>query len=142
MELVRDSKEAEVLISSTEVIPGAASLLEHTDKKIGVWLRDGRQIVGTLRSVDQFANLVLYPASERVHMDGSFGDIPQGIVMIRGENVALLGEMEKDDEKKRCPALKLLSKQVTLEQSKKEKNAEIEMAYWKDGRIFSFEDYF
>lgn len=58
-----------------------------------VLLRDGRTLIGFLRSVDQFANLVLHRTIERIHVGTEYGDIPRGIFIIRGENVVLLGEI-------------------------------------------------
>lgn len=58
-----------------------------------VLLRDGRTLIGYLRSVDQFANLVLHKTIERIHVGSEYGDIPRGIFIIRGENVVLLGEI-------------------------------------------------
>ena len=56
-------------------------------------LRDGRTLIGYLRSVDQFANLVLHRTIERIHVNNEYGDIKRGIFIIRGENVVLLGEI-------------------------------------------------
>src|SRR5439155_12714139 len=86
--------------------------------KLLVTLRDGRKIIGILRSYDQFgktglnpsrlitfpefarlktkiftANLVLQDSLERIYMNDSYGDIPLGVFVIRGENVVLLGEI-------------------------------------------------
>lgn len=58
-----------------------------------VLLRDGRTLIGYLRSVDQFANLVLHRTIERIHVGSDYGDIPRGVFIIRGENVVLLGEI-------------------------------------------------
>lgn len=58
-----------------------------------VLLRDGRTLIGYLRSVDQFANLVLQRTIERIHVGNEYGDIPRGVFIIRGENVVLLGEI-------------------------------------------------
>ncbi|PKS09757.1 hypothetical protein jhhlp_004378 [Lomentospora prolificans] len=92
----------------------AAQLLDLTDKKLMVALRDGRKLIGVLRSWDQFANLVLQSTIERVFVPpplqedgtvdpnarGLYADIPRGIFLVRGENVLLLGEidLDKDDE--------------------------------------------
>lgn len=62
-------------------------------EKLLVLLRDGRTLIGYLRSVDQFANLVLHRTIERIHVGKNYGDIPRGIFIIRGENVVLLGEI-------------------------------------------------
>lgn len=58
-----------------------------------VLLRDGRTLIGYLRSVDQFANIVLHRTIERIHVGKEYGDIPRGIFIVRGENVVLLGEI-------------------------------------------------
>jgi U6 snRNA-associated Sm-like protein LSm1 len=58
-----------------------------------VQLRDGRKIIGLLRSFDQFANVVLEEAVERIIYEKQFADVPLGLYVIRGENVVLLGEM-------------------------------------------------
>uniref|UniRef100_A0A5F8G3A0 U6 snRNA-associated Sm-like protein LSm1 n=1 Tax=Monodelphis domestica TaxID=13616 RepID=A0A5F8G3A0_MONDO len=74
-------------------MPGTASLIEDIDKKHLVLLRDGRTLIGYLRSIDQFANLVLHQTVERIHVGKKYGDIPRGIFVVRGENVVLLGEI-------------------------------------------------
>ena len=79
---------------SLSYLPGTASLLEELDKKLMVLLRDGRTLIGYLRSVDQFANLVLHQTIERIHVGKSYGDIPRGVFIVRGENVVLLGEVD------------------------------------------------
>ena len=76
-------------------------------------LRDGRKLVGVLRSWDQFgilmtitcleytyttdtdekANLVLQDTVERLYAGSLYADIPRGIFLVRGENVLLLGEI-------------------------------------------------
>ena len=68
----------------TDYLPGTAGLIEEIDKKHLVVLRDGRTLIGTLRAIDQFANLVLHGTVERIHVDGYFGDIPRGIFVVRG----------------------------------------------------------
>jgi hypothetical protein len=42
-----------------EVPPPGVSIVEELDKRLMVQLRDGRKVIGILRSFDQFANLVL-----------------------------------------------------------------------------------
>lgn len=64
-----------------------------------VLLRDGRTLIGYLRSVDQFSNLVLHKTIERIHVGAEYGDIPRGIFIIRGENVVLLGEIDAERER-------------------------------------------
>ncbi|KAI0187159.1 LSM domain-containing protein [Xylaria flabelliformis] len=88
----------------------AAQLLDLTDKKLLLVLRDGRKLIGILRSWDQFANLVLQSTIERVFATtsepgdsrpkGLYADKTHGIFLVRGENVLLLGEidLDKDDD--------------------------------------------
>lgn len=49
-------------------------------------------------SYDQYANLVLDGAVERIVVDGSYADVPFGIFVVRGENVMLLGETDAEKE--------------------------------------------
>jgi len=79
-------------------LPGTASLIEEIDKKLLVVLRDGRTLIGYLRSIDQFANLVLQNTVERIHVEKKYGDIPRGVFVVRGENVVLLGEIDLENE--------------------------------------------
>ncbi|XP_030759046.1 U6 snRNA-associated Sm-like protein LSm1 isoform X1 [Sitophilus oryzae] len=81
-------------------LEGTAHLLDELDKKLMVLLRDGRTLIGYLRSVDQFANLVLHRTIERIHVGKEYGDIPRGIFIVRGENVVLLGEIDTEKEDK------------------------------------------
>ncbi|RDA91709.1 hypothetical protein CP533_2329 [Ophiocordyceps camponoti-saundersi (nom. inval.)] len=90
----------------------AAQLLDLTDKKLMVVLRDGRKLIGVLRSWDQFANLILQSTTERLFVvkpndsdpDGEpqrlYADVLHGVFLVRGENVLLLGEidLDKDDD--------------------------------------------
>ncbi|VVC37706.1 Sm-like protein Lsm1,LSM domain, eukaryotic/archaea-type,LSM domain [Cinara cedri] len=78
--------------------PRTATLLYELDKKLMVLLRDGRTLIGYLRSVDQYANLLLQQTVERIHVGRKFGDIPRGVFLVRGENVVLLGEIDSLQE--------------------------------------------
>jgi len=75
-----------------------ASLLDELDKKLLVVLRDSRTLIGFLRSIDQFSNLLLHQTIERIYVKDKYGDIPRGIFLIRGENVALCGEIDEFKE--------------------------------------------
>ncbi|XP_057455048.1 sm-like protein LSM1B [Lotus japonicus] len=76
----------------------STSLASYLDKKLLVLLRDGRKLMGTLRSFDQFANAVLEGACERVIVGDLYCDIPLGLYVIRGENVVLIGELDLERE--------------------------------------------
>ena len=73
-------------------------------------LRDGKKLIGVLRSWDQFgmnydvngntalkacftANLVLQDTIERVFLHDVYADLHRGVFLVRGENVLLLGEI-------------------------------------------------
>ncbi|GAV61427.1 LSM domain-containing protein [Cephalotus follicularis] len=66
----------------------------YVAEKLLILLRDGRKLLGTLRSFDQFANAVLEGACERVIVGNLYCDIPLGLYVIRGENVVLIGELD------------------------------------------------
>ncbi|PVD29592.1 hypothetical protein C0Q70_08847 [Pomacea canaliculata] len=89
-----------MVVMNMSYLPGTASLVEEIDKKLLVVLRDGRTLIGYLRSIDQFANLVLHRTIERIHVGKKYGDIPRGIFIVRGENVVLLGEVDLENEDK------------------------------------------
>eukprot|EP00258_Populus_trichocarpa_P036662 XP_024452681.1 sm-like protein LSM1B isoform X1 [Populus trichocarpa] len=67
-------------------------------EKLLVLLRDGRKLMGLLRSFDQFANAVLEGACERVIVGDLYCDIHLGLYVIRGENVVLIGELDLERE--------------------------------------------
>ncbi|WAR22380.1 LSM1-like protein [Mya arenaria] len=79
-------------------LPGTASLIEEIDKKLLVVLRDGRTLIGILRSIDQFANLVLHRTIERIHVGKKYGDIPRGIFIdVENEGNLPLEEVPIDE---------------------------------------------
>ena len=67
-------------------------------KKLLVQLRDGKKIIGILRSFDQFANLILEEAVERIIVGQYYTDVPLGMYLIRGENLVLMGQIDPDKE--------------------------------------------
>ncbi|CAL5221532.1 g3740 [Coccomyxa viridis] len=80
------------------VPPPGAALVEDLDKRLLVQLRDGRKLIGTLRSFDQFANLVLEGAVERIVVGNLYAEDPLGLYVVRGENVVLLGDIDGADD--------------------------------------------
>ncbi|TPP56401.1 LSM1 U6 small nuclear RNA associated [Fasciola gigantica] len=76
--------------------PGSASLFQDIGKKMIIYLRDSHIYIGYLRIIDQFGNIVIHQAVERVHVGKKFCDIHRGILIIRGENIILIGEVRSD----------------------------------------------
>ncbi|XP_046385602.1 U6 snRNA-associated Sm-like protein LSm1 [Ischnura elegans] len=104
----------------------AASLIGDVDKKLMVLLRDGRVLIGILRTVDQFANLVLHRTNERIHVGKEYGDINRGVIVVRGENVVLYGVVDKEMESnlpfKKVSVDEILDAQRKELEAKKEKD--------------------
>jgi len=90
----------------------------YTAEKLMIALRDGRKLIGVLRSWDQFGmqrrlylqerilsirlessdghstgNLVLQDTIERLFAQNLYADVDRGLFLVRGENVLLLGEI-------------------------------------------------
>ncbi|ORY34600.1 RNA cap binding protein [Naematelia encephala] len=72
----------------------SGSLVDLVDKKVMVILRDGRKLLGVFRSYDQFANFLLESCVERLHYKLEYADTDLGVLLIRGENVVALGEID------------------------------------------------
>ncbi|GAB4817054.1 hypothetical protein N2152v2_004100 [Parachlorella kessleri] len=119
--------EAQVILPPVidEVPPPGLAIVEELDKTLLVQLRDGRKIIGILRSFDQFANLVLEGtqcARERIIVGSQYGEIPLGLHILRGENVVLMGEI---DEARDPPAgLTQVSEAEIKQAQKAEREAE------------------
>ncbi|XP_053206418.1 U6 snRNA-associated Sm-like protein LSm1 [Panonychus citri] len=106
-------------------LPGTASLLEVLDKKLMVLLRDGRSIIGILRSIDQFANLVLHRSIERIHVKNKYADIDIGVILIRGENVVLCGEIDAEYENRSNNLQQVSTEEIfDLQKNEAQKNKE------------------
>ncbi|CAB1428551.1 unnamed protein product [Pleuronectes platessa] len=116
-------------------VPGTASLIDDIDKKHLVLLRDGRTLIGFLRSIDQFANLVFHQTVERIHVGKKFGDIPRGIFIVRGENVVLLGEIDMDkpcDTVLQQVSIEEILEEQRLQQQAKQETEKVKMQVLKD----------
>ena len=87
-------------------------------EKLLLVLRDGRKIIGTMRSFDQFSNIVLEHAEERVVVGKRFADVPLGLYVIRGDAVVLLGEVAPELEASDAhPRERPIADVVALEES-------------------------
>ncbi|KAA3682379.1 hypothetical protein P879_07384 [Paragonimus westermani] len=75
----------------------ASELEAYVGRMVNVITSDGRTIVGTLKGFDNVINLVIKDSQERVFSptDG-VEHVPLGLFIIRGQNVALVGEVDED----------------------------------------------
>ncbi|KAI8919940.1 putative u6 snRNA-associated sm-like protein lsm8 [Powellomyces hirtus] len=69
---------------------------EWIDGMVAVVTNDGRIIVGALKGYDQTNNLILANSVERVFGEEGVEIIPLGLYIIRGDNVAALGNMDME----------------------------------------------
>ena len=94
---------------------GVSSLSEQLDKPVMLVLRDGRMLVGVLSSFDNFGSLVLERTRERHVAGGLVADVEMGVYLVRGENVALLGEIDEALEAAGAGGLKAAEFEVVRE---------------------------
>ncbi len=74
------------------------NLAVFVDKLVTIITMDGRLLVGYLRGYDQTTNLILSAAQEQTISPNQPCTTEElGLYILRGDNVALVGEM--DDEK-------------------------------------------
>ena len=106
-------------------LPGASSLIEQLDTRVLVILRDGRHLLGTLRSLDQFSNLVLEDTYER-HIAGTkYADIYLGLYIVRGDSLVLLGQVADDESNEM-----LTQVEMSEIQNLREKQSKAERVNW------------
>ncbi|CAK8991025.1 unnamed protein product [Durusdinium trenchii] len=107
----------------------ASNLEEHVDKKLLIILRDGRKLIGWLRTFDQFTNLLVEHIVERhiIFEEKVFADIYLGTMLIRGENVCLFGEVdpERQDGLTEAPLADVLAKEAQNEASDGKKGMDL-----------------
>ena len=63
-----------------------------------VLLQDGKHLIGTIRSFDQYSNIVLEDSSERLVFGKKYVDMPLGLFVVRGDNLILCGEIDSKFE--------------------------------------------
>ncbi|KAL1585034.1 U6 snRNA-associated Sm-like protein LSm1 [Cladosporium halotolerans] len=119
----------------------AAQLLDLTDKKLMVALRDGRKLIGVLRSWDQFGNLVLQDTIERLFVQNLYADIERGLFLVRGENVSLLGEIDLDKDDYVPPPFQQadVEKVFALRKAENAMNKKLDKSKQKKLAAFGFE---
>eukprot|EP01017_Pseudomicrothorax_dubius_P021880 TRINITY_DN2353_c0_g1_i1.p1 TRINITY_DN2353_c0_g1~~TRINITY_DN2353_c0_g1_i1.p1 ORF type:complete len:106 (-),score=22.20 TRINITY_DN2353_c0_g1_i1:115-432(-) len=69
------------------------------ERLIQVTTTDGRVFIGVLRGLDQALNALLSDCIERVYSkEAGVETAKLGLYLIRGENIAILGEIDEDTE--------------------------------------------
>eukprot|EP01039_Chlorochromonas_danica_P004882 gene4882-5350_t len=64
---------------------------------VSIVTNDGRNIVGRLRGYDQTINVILEGSHERVFSeDKGVIQNPLGLYIVRGDNIALVGELDEE----------------------------------------------
>ncbi|KAA8893626.1 putative small nuclear ribonucleo protein [Sphaerosporella brunnea] len=118
----------------------SAQLLDLTDKKLMITLRDGRKIIGVLRAWDQVPNLVIQNTTERIFAGGMYCDVPRGILIVRGENVLLLGEIDLDREDDIPLPQRSYAELAPLQEIEKKELKRRDKVHRKKLRALGFED--
>lgn len=77
-------------------------------------LRDGRHLIGVLRSFDAFSNLVLADTVERRHVGKVCTDVRVGLYVVRADNMVLLGQVDPEREKRSVSLVPLDEFQVLI----------------------------
>lgn len=71
------------------------------DMTVTVITNDGKVIVGTMKGLDKTSNIILDDSHERVFsIDSGVEKHHHGLIILRGENVALIGETDRDEDVK------------------------------------------
>ena len=122
-------------------MPGLLSLIDSIDRPILVHLRDRRTIIGCLSSIDTYGNILLSNTVERVYAMDFHADIPRGIYLVRGENVAIAGEVDLSDEdpEKARPLKQVLAYQEAEKLGREEKKRRIRHMSYEAG-VLSLDD--
>ena len=82
------------------VVIMASGLEGYINHTVTVFTSEGRVIVGTLKGFDQTINLILDDSHERVYSTSGVEQVTLGLYIIRGDNVALIGEVDEEVDKK------------------------------------------
>lgn len=86
-----------LLISATDMSLAVALGQAFDDQTVSVVTSDGKVLVGTLKGMDNKANLILNDSHERVFSeDQGVEKHHLGLCVIRGENVTLIGQVDRD----------------------------------------------
>lgn len=71
------------------------------DQVVNIITSDGKVLIGTLKGIDNGTNVILDDSHERVFsMNQGVEKHHLGLCVIRGENVALIGQLDRDEDLK------------------------------------------
>nr|CUU98765.1 hypothetical transcript [Hymenolepis microstoma] len=75
----------------------ALELEAYVGRTVNIITSDGHSIIGTLKGFDNVTNLIVNDSHERVFSpDRGVEKVPLGLSIIRGQNVAVIGEVDED----------------------------------------------
>ncbi|CAG0899448.1 unnamed protein product [Cyprideis torosa] len=78
----------------------SAALDSYVNRLVSVITQDGRNIVGMLKGCDQTINIILDDSHERVYSNTQgVEQVKLGLYIIRGDNVAIIGEVDSETDK-------------------------------------------
>ena len=72
----------------------------YLESIVSVITSDGRHLVGTLKGCDQVTNIVLEDCTERIYGETGVESVPLGLFIVRGDNVAIIGDLDTDADDK------------------------------------------
>jgi len=73
-----------------------SQLESFVNRIVSIITSDGRNFVGTMKGFDQTINLILDDSHERVYSSAGVEQITLGLHIIRGDNVAVIGELDEE----------------------------------------------
>jgi U6 snRNA-associated Sm-like protein LSm8 len=74
-----------------------SAIESYVNRVVSIITSDGRNFVGTLKGFDQTINIILDDSHERVYsMANGVEQITLGLHIIRGDNIAVIGELDED----------------------------------------------
>lgn len=89
------------------------TFLSYILEQVCVMTCDGRFLVGQLMGHDQVQNLILNDAFEHVYsLEQEVEQVPLGLYVVRGDNVAVIGEFEKMDLRLKTNPLPEIHQQI------------------------------
>ncbi|KAH3687883.1 hypothetical protein WICPIJ_001136 [Wickerhamomyces pijperi] len=119
----------------------AAAIIGYVDRKICATLTDGRHLFGVLRTFDQYGSVVIQDTTERIygHNSTTFAEKYLGTLLIRGENLLMLGDVDIDREDAPLEKLQRIDSFKQAEQENKQwlKEAKLENKL-KSKKLFEY----